>query len=251
MDGRVLVIADSDEEFQAGLGKALADTYHVIHCINGKQALEAVLAQKPEILVLDFVLTELDGISLLYRIRGAGVCPMVLAVTQFFSDYVQTTAQELGVGYIMRKPCNAEDVSQRVRDLTTRLKPSLGKPFDATAYVMEQAAALQFSPHHQGTKYLQEAVLVMAKEPGISLTKELYPCLGRHFASTPQQVEHSIRTAITAAYKSGGGKLWDGLFPPNPTTGIPRISNGVVIAKLAEILRLKQRGEGQYSSPNA
>ncbi len=249
MDGLTLMIVDNSYEFRQALDKALSDAYKIVQCSDGKEALKVALEVKPEIIVLDLMLTELDGISLLHEIRKAGIRPMVLAVTRFFNDYVQECAQDLGIGYIIRKPCDPAAVSGRVRDLTKRLNPRPAKPIDPQAYMVELTRALMFSPRHQGCKFLQEAVLIALNEPGISLTKDLYPRLGRRFGGTPLQVEHSLRTAIIAACKKSNGHLWDDLFPPDPVTGNRQISNGVVIARLAEDLRLKLIAEGQFPPP--
>ena len=239
LDGLTLMIADNSDEFRQALDEALSDSYKIVHCRNGKQALQTALEIKPEIIILDLMLTELDGVSLLHEIRDAGIYPMVLAVTRFYNDYIQETAQDLGIGYIIRKPCDPAAVAGRLRDLTNRIKPKAVRPVDPRNYVMEQTRMLMFSPRHQGTKFIQEAILIVLEEPGISLTKELYPRLGHRFGGTALQVEHSLRTAIVSACKKSNGKVWDDMFPTNPVTGNRQISNGVVISRLAEDLRIK------------
>lgn len=233
------MIADNSDEFRQTLETALSNAFNIVQCSNGKQALEMALETKPEIIILDLMLTELDGISLLYEIRNAGLESMVLAVTRFFNDYVQEIAQELGISYIIRKPCDPNAVCQRVKDLVKRQNPAPAKSIDPRNYIIEKLRELMFSPKHQGTKYLQEAVLIAMGEPDISLTKDLYPRLGRHFSGTGLQVEHAIRTAISAAYRQSCGQIWDDLFPSHPINGTRQLSNGVVIARLAEELRMK------------
>ncbi len=250
MDDFTLLIADNSDEFRQALGDALSDTYKIIQCSNGKQALEAALEVRPEVVVLDLMLTELDGLSLLCSMRKAGIRPVVLAVTCFFNDYIQEIAQELGICYVVRKPCDPVAVAERVRDLTTRMNPRLTRPIDPRTYIAEQTRALMFSPRHQGSKFLQEAVLIALDEPDISLTKDLYPRLGHRFGGTSLQVEHCLRTAISAACKKSNGQLWDKLFPVDPDTGVRQITNGTVIYKLADELRAKMESERMLNSSN-
>lgn len=242
-----MMIVDNSDEFRQALEDALSDSYKIVQCSNGKQALETAVEVRPEIVVMDLMLTELDGISLLHDIRKAGIRPVVLAVTCFFNDYVQEAAQSLGICYIVRKPCDPSAVAERVRDLTNWMTPHPTRPIDPKAYVAEQIRTLMFSPRHQGTKFLQEAVLIALDEPEISLTKDLYPRLGHRFGGTPLQVEHSLRTAIVSACKKSNGQRWDALFPVDPVNGTRQISNGVVISRLAEELRRKLEEERQYS----
>ena len=152
MDGLTLMIADNSDEFRQALDEALSDSYKIVHCRNGKQALQTALEIKPEIIILDLMLTELDGVSLLHEIRDAGIYPMVLAVTRFYNDYIQETAQDLGIGYIIRKPCDPAAVAGRLRDLTNRIKPKAVRPVDPRNYVMEQTRMLMFSPPSSGNK---------------------------------------------------------------------------------------------------
>lgn len=233
------MIVDDSEEFRMALEQVFCDAYEVFQCSNGRQALEIAPQIKPDVVVLDLMLTELDGVTLLHEIRRAGLRPMVLAVTRFYNDYVLESAQELGIGYLIRKPCNPAAVSQRVRDLTKRLNDKKVKPINPQAYVTEQIESLKFSPRHNGSEYLREAVMMMCRQPDISITKELYPSVGAMFGSTALQVERSIRTAIHAAWSQQNAQSWAALFPADPDGTIPRPSNGTVIARLAADLREK------------
>lgn len=239
MDRLTLMIVDNSDDFRLALEQALSDHYVIYHCSNGKQALEAAPQIKPDVMVLDLMLTELDGVTLLHEIRSAGLRPMVLAVTRFFNDYVQETAQELGIGYIIRKPCAPSAVSERVRDLSKRLNPKPVKPINPTLYVSEQLKNLMFSPRHKGFSYLREAVTMMWRQPDISITKELYPSVGSQFGSTSLQVERSIRSAINAAWSRKNAQGWEQFFPPEADGSIPRPSNGTFISRLADDLRQK------------
>ena len=231
-----LMIVDTSEDFRLALERILSDTYEICHCSNGRQALESALEIKPDVMILDLMLTELDGVTLLHEIRSAGLRPMVLAVTRFFNDYVLESAQELGIGYIIRKPCSPAAVSQRVRDLSKRLNRPIS-PIDPAAYVAERLRKLMFSPRHKGFEYLKEAVLLMCKQPDISLTKVLYPAVGSSFNSSSIQVERAIRGAINSAWNQNHTQSWTDLFPPGPDGTIPRPSNGTVISRLADELR--------------
>lgn len=239
------MIVDNSEEFRQALDQVLCDTYNVHHCTNGRQALEIAPQIHPDVIILDLMLTELDGVTLLHEIRRAGLQPMVLAVTRFFNDYVLESAQELGIGYIIRKPCTPAAVSQRVRDLTKRLSEKQNKPINPVAYVTERIESLNFSPRHNGSKYIKEAVLMMCRQPDISITKELYPSVGTRFGSSALQVERSIRTAINAAWSQQNAQSWASLFPAAPDGTIPRPSNGTFIARLAAELREKLEENGE------
>ena len=245
MDGLTLMIVDDSPLFREALERVLSDAYEICLCGDGRQALEVVSTVKPDVMILDLMLPEVDGVTLLHEIRNAGLRPMVLAVTRFFNDYVMESAQELGIGYIIRKPCTPEAVSQRVRDLSKRLNPRGGKPVDPVRFIAEQVKLLRFSSRHKGTEYIKEAVLLMYHQPGISITKELYPSVGDRFGCNALQVERSIRSAIGAAWSQPGNDHWAHLFSPEPDGTVNRPSNGNLIARLAEALRDKITEESE------
>lgn len=106
MDAMKLLIADGNEEFRRALAAELQGAYHVRCCGDGKEALSLLRSFVPDVLVLDLMLPELDGISLLQSAASAGLCPMVLVTSRFYNDYILGALGELSVGYMMRKPCD-------------------------------------------------------------------------------------------------------------------------------------------------
>lgn len=230
-----VMIVDTSEEFRLALESALSDAYRIYSYSNGRLALEAAPKIKPDMVILDLMLTEVDGVTLLHEIRRAGLRPMVLAVTRFYNDYVLESAQELGIGYIIRKPCTPAAVSQRLQDLTERLnKPA--SPINPSDYVTKRLKQLNFSTRHTGFGYLKEAVLLMCREPNLSITKELYPTVAAA-SNSGTRVERAIRTAINAAWSQKHSRCWYELFPAKADGTIPRPSNGTVISLLANELR--------------
>ncbi len=64
---RKLLIADCSEDYRTALANALTDHYHVLCCRTGTEALDILRRENPDILVLDLMLPELDGLTLLER----------------------------------------------------------------------------------------------------------------------------------------------------------------------------------------
>lgn len=233
------MIVDSSDEFRSALENALQNLYIIHHSKNGDDALQSAQRIRPDIMVLDLILAGLDGITLLHELRNHGIRPMVLATTRLYNDYVFDSAEELGIGYIIRKPCNPAAVAERVRDLSRRLNPKSEQEIDPEEFITAKLHGLRISPRHRGYDYLKEAVFLMAKDSGLTITKELYPAVGAKFQSTVPQVERSIRSAISAAWTQKHSHAWDELLPPGSDGFTERPSNGFLIAHLAEELRLR------------
>ena len=117
MDNRTTVfIADNAEEFCTGLSAALlhAEGFSVLGTANdGEQAIRMVQKLKPDVLVLDLMLSKQDGLSVLKAVAAMDKKPITLATSGFVTEYVASAAANLGVRYLMLKPCDVTAVVER------------------------------------------------------------------------------------------------------------------------------------------
>ena len=91
-------IADSAEDFCSGLTAALqrAEGFQVVGTANdGELAIRKVDELRPDILVLDLMLSKKDGISVLKNLADRDCRPVTLATSAFVSDYVSSAAGNL------------------------------------------------------------------------------------------------------------------------------------------------------------
>lgn len=229
-----LLIADAGEEFRQSLAEQVRGAYRLRTCQEGRETLDMMLAFKPDLVVLDMMLPGLDGISILQEAIRCGVRPMVLATTKFANDYVVESAARLGVGYMMVKPCDVKATAQRLQDLAEHLdRPAVARPEPRTA-VSNILLALGISTKLRGYAYLREAILETANRPGQSVTKELYPAVGKICGATKTQVERSIRSAINKAWDHRDEVLWRRCFQPAPADPLERPTNAVFITCIAD-----------------
>ena len=232
---RKLLIADCSEDYRTALTGALSSQYHVLCCCTGTETLELLHREKPDILVLDLMLPELDGLTLLERACASGIHPMVLAVTPLLSDYVYSCAPRLGIEYLVRKPCEINALASRIKDLSQRLTASRPKS-DPSTSVTDLLLSLSISPKHNGFSYLREAMSLMTKDPSQSVTKVLYPTVAHTFGCSKENVERSIRTALDSAWERGNRQLWNQYFPDAQH----RPSNAVFLSRMAEALLMEE-----------
>ena len=232
---RKLLIADCNEDYRIALTAALKDSYHVFSCRTGTEAWTLLNQERPDIFILDPMLPELDGLTLLERTYSSGIRPVVLAVTPIITSYMYSCAQRLGIEYIVRKPCEIEAIASRARDLTQRLDIPSPK-VDPESYVTELLLSLTFSTKHNGFSYLREAILLMSKDPAQSVTKVLYPAVAHTFGCQKENVERSIRTAMEHAWERGNHELWCRFFPDSGQ----RPTNAVFISRITEALLLEE-----------
>ena len=232
METMSVLIADSSEEFRSTLANALQGNYRVHACRTGKEALDILQRTPPDVLILDLMLPELDGISLLQTVSAAGVRPTVLATTRLANDYVVEATTKLGVEYLMIKPCDIRAIVSRVNDLCChRPRPSISAP-DNRTHISNLLISLGISTKLRGYPYLREAVLRMVDNPMQSITKELYPSVEEKAAMLLYLVtkNHSfsdgnkrIAATLFLWFMAGNGILYN-------TDGTKRIADNTLVA---------------------
>lgn len=228
-----LLIADQNEEFVESLSAFLAGRYQLFTCGNGREALEILRRERCDILVLDPVLPEIDGIGVLRAAIDENILPMVLMVSSFCSDFLTFMAANLGVSYVIAKPAKMKFLVDRIEDMDHALRPQLQPVRD---HLFELLLSLNLTVRHNGFLYLCEAILLAAKDPCQPVTKVLYPAVARRCGCTARQVERSIRSALEYAWEHRDEQTWRRYFGFSSR----RPSNAVFIFRMAEELRQSQ-----------
>lgn len=242
MERLKLLIAEGTEDFRIALADALRGAYNLRECDDGVKALELMRVFRPDVVVLDLMLPGLDGISLLQRAVAADLHPMVLATTRFHNDYVVEAAQELGVGYIMVKPCDIRATVARLSDLSQRIHPPLVSQPDPGTFASNVLLSLGVPTKLRGYGYLREAILLMAEDPTQSITKVLYPAVAARYKKEnvrieSKHIERSIRSAIERAWDKRDERIWRLYFAPDGDGTLRRPTNGAFVSRIADSLR--------------
>lgn len=231
-----LLIADSSDEFRESLAQVLSKGCTVRTCRSGAQALELLRSFHPDILVMDLMLAELDGLTLLQMAIQAGIRPRVLVTANYFSPYVRSVLNRLEVDYCMQKPCSLQAIFCRIADFVAETVPVMPEEINEDDLVASMLLQLGFGAHLDGFRYLCKAIPLFRMDTGQAITKELYVAVGEIYNKDARQVERSIRSAIESAYKRRSDAQWAQYFTPGPGGCVPKLSNGKFIAHLAQRL---------------
>lgn len=231
-----LLIADGSPEFRSTLADITRSAYVVRTSREGNETLQLLQSFKPDALVLDLMMPGLDGITILQHAAEMGLRPVVLATTRFASDYVLERIAQMGVGFVMVKPCDVKAAAARICEMTQRLDPPEVSQADPRTAASNTLLTLGIPTKLRGYPYLREAVLQAMKDPHQSVTKELYPSVAAACGATAMQVERSMRTAIHAAWMNRDEQVWRLYFQPGPDGTVPRPTNAGFISRLADQL---------------
>lgn len=98
---------------------------------------------------------------------------------------------------------------------------------------------LAIPPRLIGFDYLEKAILLYYEDPTQTLTKEIYPSVGKSYnpSASSYQVERQIRTAINEAWRDRDDSAWNCYFPQGITE---KPTNGKFISMVARFVQLWQ-----------
>ena len=244
-----VLIADSAEEFCTGLTAALqrADGFQVVGTAgDGEAAIRMIAERKPDVLVLDLMLSKQDGISVLKAISGMERKPVTLATSGFVSEYVSTAAANLGARYLMLKPCDMTTVVERLEEIRggeSLRYPAVRRADKTSIETMVTGIIHEIGvpAHIKGYQYLREAIIIAVDDMDVinAITKVLYPQVAKTFQTTPSRVERAIRHAIEVAWDRGDLDTLQRFFGYTVSNTKGKPTNSEFIALIADKLQLQ------------
>ncbi len=123
MNAKVLIV-DDEPNIRELLSEALVlNGFTVSTASNGRAALDGVARDRPDIVVLDAMLPDLDGYSVARRLREAGHSPLVLFLTAKDAVSDRIAGLTAGGDDYVTKPFSLEEVVLRLRAILRRIRP--------------------------------------------------------------------------------------------------------------------------------
>jgi two-component system, OmpR family, KDP operon response regulator KdpE len=98
----------------------------VILARSGEEAIQLVESQRPDIVLLDVIMPEMNGLEVLRRLREISRVPVVL-LTAKNRDQDKIRGLDMGADDYLPKPFNPEELSARVRAVLRRVKNPTAK----------------------------------------------------------------------------------------------------------------------------
>jgi DNA-binding NarL/FixJ family response regulator len=99
-----------------GFLELLDDVEVVGEAENGRQGIDAALRLDPDVVLMDLVMPELDGIGAIAEIKAARPGTEIVALTSFIEEDKVTAALEAGASGYLLKDAEADDVAAAIRD---------------------------------------------------------------------------------------------------------------------------------------
>ena len=252
MNNRVKVLITEDNEDYA---MQLKNTFEendidvVGIAKDGSEALEYIDRFTPDLVTLDIIMPNIDGVGVLKRLQDSErkKRPRILVITGAGKEHIIGLCMSYGVDYVMLKPCDSLSVVERIKSICSK------EEIMAVDAQLDKARrrALEINVTNiihmvgvpaniKGYQYLRDAIILAMTEKDIigAVTKQLYPRVAASHNTTASRVERAIRHAIEVACLRGNEEALYKLFGYTVSNNKGKPTNSEFIAMIADKLRL-------------
>ena len=222
---------------------------------KGDEAITKVIEKQPDILILDLILPNIDGIAVMSTLNKMGLRkkPKIIVTSSISHEKTIREAMNMGATLFVLKPFDEQTISdriksimrinirERVKDVVTseKVEKTFSVEKDVTAIMHE----IGVPAHIKGHQYLRSAILMVVENSDIlgGVTKSLYPMVAQKYNTTPSRVERAIRHAIEVAWGRGRLDTLQNVFGYTVNLGKGKPTNSEFIAMIADKMRLEMR----------
>ena len=239
---------------------------------NGKDAIDMIKDTQPDVVLLDLVMPQMDGITVVENIKKKTSMlknPAFIILSAVGGEQMTEEAFQAGANYFLMKPFDKDILVNKIRRIGKRpVRPVPGKVLEAPlkAATPEEAAMnreeymkehletditkmlheLGIPAHIKGYQYLRDAISMVVRDREMmeAVTKILYPEIAKKNYTSSSRVERAIRHAIEVAWGRGSLEVIDELFEYTISTGKGKPTNSEFIALIADKICLDYKKIG-------
>jgi len=256
-----VALADANEEYRRLVAQTMSDEGDIDivgSCSDGIELVKITEQHNPDVVVMDIVLSNLDGFGVLKLFNERNIKTSVIIVSSFFKDSVASEMTSLGANYFLVKPCDTNNLIERIRLSAghSGLRKFTGSSSNAMtskqtrsleSVVTEVIHEIGVPAHIKGYQYLREAIILTVNDMEIinAVTKVLYPEVAKKFNTTASRVERAIRHAIEVAWDRGDLEVLQKFFGYTVSNIKGKPTNSEFIAMIADRISLQRKDMSQ------
>ena len=267
VDDNPMILNTLDEMISSEAGLAV-----IGRADNGKDAIDMIKDTQPDVVLLDLVMPQMDGITVVENIKKKTSMlknPAFIILSAVGGEQMTEEAFQAGANYFLMKPFDKDILVNKIRRIGKRpVRPVPGKVLEAPlkAATPEEAAMnreeymkehletditkmlheLGIPAHIKGYQYLRDAISMVVRDREMmeAVTKILYPEIAKKNYTSSSRVERAIRHAIEVAWGRGSLEVIDELFGYTISTGKGKPTNSEFIALIADKICLDYKKIG-------
>jgi DNA-binding response OmpR family regulator len=117
---RTILVVDDETTLRETLVEALeSEGYRAVAAADGREALAAFRAHRPDLVLLDLMLPELSGVEVCRILRAESAVPIIM-LTAKDSEVDKVVGLELGADDYVTKPFSLRELTARIRAIFRR-----------------------------------------------------------------------------------------------------------------------------------
>lgn len=117
MEKKKILFVDDEADFLEVMGMRIEGWgYEIIKAVNGKQAIDAVMAKNPDIVILDYLMPQMNGVEVLKEIRKVNLGIPVIMLTAHPDKQSVKRVEKLGISAFIPKLSVYSDVQASLRE---------------------------------------------------------------------------------------------------------------------------------------
>lgn len=125
MGKKILVVDDEQAIVDILKFNLTREGYEVVECYDGKSGYETALSEKPDLILLDVMLPEMDGFEVCRKLRNEISTPIIM-ITARTEEIDKVLGLELGADDYITKPFGVRELMARVKaNLRRTVVPSV------------------------------------------------------------------------------------------------------------------------------
>lgn len=261
METLKVAIADDNEKMLKILGEVVGEEKDFVvvgTATNGEDTLNIIKEKEPDVVLLDIIMPQLDGLTVMEKIRNDKEVtkePAFIIISAVGRDSVTEDAFNMGATYYIMKPFDNEMLVNRIRYVKNNKKATKEKRQNSILSQNDLAISdrnleaditniihdIGIPAHIKGYQYLRDSIMLSVKDSEVinSITKILYPTIAKKYQTTSSRVERAIRHAIEVAWNRGNTDTLNELFGYTVSNGKGKPTNSEFIALIADKIRLQ------------
>ena len=195
---RRVLIVDDDPKVCETLDRYLAHAgFATASALNGRRALDAVRTFAPDLIVLDVMLPELDGLALCREIRAASNVPIIF-LTARSTERDKLAGLALGADDYLTKPFSPRELVARVQAVLRRAAAGEAAPRVVAGEISidpERCEVTVGGSAVQLTATEYRLLLAMARAPGRVFRRDELArlAIGEHFDGFDRTIDAHIK----------------------------------------------------------
>jgi len=243
MEKYKILIADEDSATKEEIKSYLLSTHSFnVNCVKPQgDVLASIAAFNPDAIIMDLVLSNMDGFAVLEEIRKMEKKPKILIYSSLLGSTFVQKALSLGADYYLLKPSSPKTVEERLEEILRPNSTNTSSKKLLDEKITNIFITVGIPAHIKGYQFLREAVRMAVENPSIinSITKKLYPSIAERYETSASKVERAIRHAIEVAWNRGKIERINSIFGLDIYGDNEKPTNGEFIALVADKMLLE------------